>query len=102
MELASIVTDINGSREIVKEGINGLIVPSKDSDALYHAMEQMVIDEDYRKMLASNARRMIGSRFEQGFVRKCLYDFYDEILNTLKLKRVGEQLDELQNVNTEL
>jgi glycosyltransferase involved in cell wall biosynthesis len=102
MGLPNIVTDINGSREIIKDGINGVIVPSKDADALYHAMQQMVTDEGYRKMIASNARRMIASRFEQGFVRKCLYDFYDEILNTPKLKRVCEQFDELQNVNTEL
>ena len=45
---------------------------------------------------------MIADRFEQGFVRRCLYDFYDKILNTPKLKRAGGQLDELQKVNTEL
>ena len=102
MGLPSIVTDINGSREIIKDSINGVIVPSQDADALYHAMEQMITDDKKRDMMASNARQMIASRFEQSFVRKCLYDFYDEILNTPKLKRVCEQFDELQNVNTEL
>lgn len=37
-----------------------------------------------REKMAGNARQMIASRFEQGFVRKCLYDFYDEILAELK------------------
>lgn len=36
---------------------------------------------DYRNSLAKNARKLIASRYEQGFVRQCLYDFYDEILN---------------------
>ena len=84
MGLPSIVTDINGSREIIKEGENGLIVPPRDEDALYEAMLRMVNDTEARTAMAGNARKMIADRFEQGFVRKCLYDFYDEILTSLK------------------
>ena len=80
MGLPSIVTDINGSREIIREGVNGVIIPSKKSDALFNAMMNMMRDKNACKRMASNAREMIASRFEQGFVRKCLYDFYDEIL----------------------
>lgn len=80
MGLPSIVTDINGSREIIHQGENGVIIPSKDADALYEAMMNMVNDNAARDRMADNAREMIASRFEQGFVRKCLYDFYDEIL----------------------
>ena len=35
MGLPSIVTDINGSREIIENEKNGLIVPSKNVDSLY-------------------------------------------------------------------
>ena len=102
MGLPCIVTDINGSREIIIEGENGVIIPSHDSKALFEAMYNMKRDKVAREKMAGNARKMIGERFEQSFVRKCLYDFYDEVLNTPKLRRAGEQLDELQNVNTEL
>ena len=81
MGLPSIVTDINGSREIIVNGKNGIIIPSKDTDALYHAMKKMIEDEESRQQMASNARQMIADRYEQGFVRQCLYDFYDEILS---------------------
>ncbi|QIU96099.1 glycosyltransferase family 4 protein [Bacteroides faecium] len=77
--LPQIVTDINGSREIVIEGENGIIIPPKSVDALYNAMKRM-LDVNYRNALAKNARKLIASRYEQGFVRKCLYDFYDSIL----------------------
>ena len=80
MGLPSIVTDINGSREIIIEGKNGTIIPSKNVEALYKAMERMVVDDVWRKTMASNARQMIMDRFEKGFVQKCLLDFYDEIL----------------------
>lgn len=80
MELPSVVTDINGSREIIRDGENGVIVPSKDEDALFDAMLMMVRDKEKRERMAGNARKMIADRFEQSFVRKCLYDYYDEIL----------------------
>lgn len=97
MGLPSIVTDINGSREIIEEGKNGMIVPSKNVDALFHAMKVMIESPADRTMLADNARHMIATRFEQGYVRQCLYDFYDEILGGKP-----DAFDELQSFNTEL
>lgn len=79
MGLPQIVTDINGAREIIIEGENGTVIPSKSVDALYNAMKHM-LDTDYRDGLVNNARKLIASRYEQGFVRKCLCDFYDKIL----------------------
>lgn len=81
MGLPCIVTDINGSREIISHGENGLIVPPKDAEALYQAMREMIANVVTREAMASKARKMVGDRFEQGFVRQFLYDFYDEILN---------------------
>lgn len=80
MSLPSIVTDINGSREIIVEGENGLIIPPKDTEALYHAMKRMINEPENRLRMAGNARQMIGDRFEQSYVWQCLYDFYHETL----------------------
>lgn len=110
MGLPSIVTDINGSREIVcraavdadlksasresrisdtlrpgQDGkmsilTNGIMVPSKDVETLQEAMERMLTDKAMHQEMARNARPMIEQRFEQGFVRSCLYDFYKTIL----------------------
>lgn len=81
MGLPSVVTDINGSREIIIHGENGLIVPSKNTDALYEAMKQMVEDTSARNKMAAKSRPLINSRFEKSFVQECLIDFYEEILN---------------------
>lgn len=80
MGLPSIVTDINGSREIIIEGENGTIVPSKDAEALYQAMKRFVENPDEVKRMATNARPLIASRYEQSYVRQCLKDYYKEIL----------------------
>ena len=81
MGLPSIVTDINGSREIIENEKNGLIVPSKNANALYDAMERMLTDDKAREIMKSNARQIIESRFEKNFVQKCQIEFYERILN---------------------
>ena len=66
----------------LKTKTNGIIIPPRDAEALYEAMKLMVTDDNMRGAMAKNARQMIESRFEQGFVRKCLYDFYEDILDS--------------------
>lgn len=78
--LPSIVTEINGSREIIQDRYNGLIVPPRDADALYRAMKWIMDNPDARQAMSSVARNHIASHFEQGFVRQCLYDYYKSIL----------------------
>lgn len=80
MGLPSIVTDINGSREIIVEGENGVIVPPRDADALYAAMLRFIEAPAEVAEMAANAREMIASRFEKSFVEQCLFDYYKEIL----------------------
>ena len=80
MGLPSIVTNINGSREIIVEGENGIIVPPQNIYALYSSMKEMVENPVKRLALASASRARVAERYEQGFVRKCLYDFYREVL----------------------
>lgn len=81
MNLPSIVTDINGSREIIIEGENGTIIPPRDQDALYDAMSRFVNEPEYLSSMASKARELVASRYEQGYVRRCLTDYYRLILN---------------------
>ena len=80
MSLPCIVTDINGSREIVEDGKNGLVIPPKDENALIEAMQQMLDNDSKRDSMATAARPMIASRFEKSFVQQCLLDFYHDIL----------------------
>lgn len=83
MGLPSIVTDINGSREIIIDGENGMIVPSKNAEALYQAMKHYVENPEDVKRMAANARPLIASRYEQSYVRQCLKDFYKECIASI-------------------
>ena len=79
MGLPAIVTDINGSNEIIEDGKNGLIIPPRDEDALFEAMHTFINDEDRLKQLAKNARPMIAGRFERRSVWEAVREEYKKI-----------------------
>lgn len=44
-------------------------------------MSRLFEDDELHEYMSAEARPVIASRFEQGFVRKCLMDFYGEIIS---------------------
>lgn len=80
MGLPSIVTDINGCNEIVKEGVNGKIIPPRDEQILYEAMKWFYEHRDDEvKIMAENARPMIAERYEQHKVWEALLKEYQSL-----------------------
>lgn len=79
MDLASIVTDINGSSEIIIEGQNGVIIPTRNQPKLYAAMRCFVEHPEEVKRMAGNARQMIIDRYEQKDVWNALLSYYKSI-----------------------
>lgn len=80
MKLPAVVTDINGSREIITEGINGCVIKCGDSDALYSAMKSLAEDKPLRERMGERARSNVAAKYERGFVTECHKRFYEEIL----------------------
>lgn len=80
MELPSIVTDINGSREIIHQEQNGVIVHPYDEAKLYEAMKDFVQHPREVSTMASKAREKVANRYDQNYVRQCLKDFYHNVL----------------------
>lgn len=54
-----------GPKDIIQSGINGLLVPNGDIQALTDAMMKVMEDEAYRKMLSLNARKVVDTYSEQ-------------------------------------
>lgn len=77
--LPSVVTDINGSREIITHGENGLIVPPRTVEPLARAIIDILsLTNEERKAIGRNARTNVETRFSRPYVIQCLKDFYKE------------------------
>ncbi len=79
MGLPSIVTDINGCNEVIEEGVNGVIIPSKDADALYDAMKYFLDNSQKVQEMAKSSRKVIQERFEQKDLWKALLNMYKSL-----------------------
>lgn len=84
MDVPVIATDIVGSNEVITDNINGLIVPVKDADALYGAMERIYIDRELRSRLAAGARESIVERYNQLKLWEAIKDEYALQIEKLK------------------
>ena len=73
-----ITTNIPGCRELVEEGVNGYVVPPKDSRALADAIERYLQLDAKQKAAFSVASRR---RAEQYFDVKKVIAVYDRLIN---------------------
>ena len=75
-----ITTDIIGCNEIILPGENGVIIPSKDEEALYQAMENFLLHPEEVQRMAEKARPLIASRYDQKMVWRALLKEYKRII----------------------
>jgi glycosyltransferase involved in cell wall biosynthesis len=72
-----VATAAGGVLDIIQDGVNGLLVPCKDSKALAGAILQLATDEEMAKRLGQEASRRINENFSlkrQVLAVQSLYD----------------------------
>jgi glycosyltransferase involved in cell wall biosynthesis len=61
--LCPVATTVGGTPELIRDGVDGLVVPSGDASALASAIRRVAGDTELRKRLACSARQRIRSDF---------------------------------------
>jgi glycosyltransferase involved in cell wall biosynthesis len=59
----AVTTDVDGNRELVDDGVTGLLVPPRDPERLAAALEALVTDPERAKRMAAGARRLVEERY---------------------------------------
>lgn len=83
MGLPSIVTDINGCNEIVIANHNGMIIPVKNTKAIFEAMKEMIENKTLYNELKQNARKRIVDNYEQKVVWNAILAEYKKLENNI-------------------
>ncbi|MEV6395956.1 glycosyltransferase family 4 protein [Streptomyces sp. NPDC051907] len=68
-----------GPREIIEDGVDGLLVPVGDVKAIAQALLKLIDDEDLRRQMGAAAVRN-ARRFDPGVVTKQYESLFDELL----------------------
>jgi len=77
---AIVATDIRGCREIVREGVNGLLVPPGSASHLSGAVRRLLEDSQLRHEFGRAGRQIAVSEFSEEFVVKQTMDIYRTLL----------------------
>lgn len=68
MGLACIVSNINGCNEIIQDRRNGIIIPVKNAEKIYDAMQIVLTESVLLKDMKSVSREEIVKKFDQDFL----------------------------------
>ncbi len=81
-EIAPVGTNAGGVPEIIQPGVNGLLVPPLNPDALASALEQLLVNDELRHRLARKARQSVRERFDLPRHLEGLEKIFYRVLNT--------------------
>jgi ribosomal protein S18 acetylase RimI-like enzyme len=76
MGLPVVATDIRGCRQVVDDGINGLLVPVMSPDALAAAIRKIGDDPESREEMAAASARIARQRFDENVVVDIVMEAY--------------------------
>jgi glycosyltransferase involved in cell wall biosynthesis len=78
--LPIVTTDTPGCREVIVDGEEGLLVPTKNAEALANAIERLISQPELRKQMGSKARERAIRMFSEEQVIAATLAVYTEAL----------------------
>jgi glycosyltransferase involved in cell wall biosynthesis len=70
---------VGGTPEAVVDGETGLLVPSRDVDALAAVLDRLLSDATLRRRLGDAGRRRVRERFDATAMERRVLEVYGEV-----------------------
>jgi len=80
----AVVTDVGGIGEVIVDGINGLLVPPRDPQAMANAILKLLYDSDLRKELGRSGQEVFFSKFTVDKMAHAYLELMDKIFQSKK------------------
>jgi len=64
MEIPCVTTHITGIPELIRDGVDGLLVPPSDLDALVKALGCLIDDADLRRRIGKSGRARVVEHYD--------------------------------------
>jgi N,N'-diacetylbacillosaminyl-diphospho-undecaprenol alpha-1,3-N-acetylgalactosaminyltransferase len=77
--LPLVTTNTVGCRDIVLDGVNGYLVPVKDSVNLALAIEKLIRDKDLRAKMGNESFKLAISKFSSKIINSQTISLYNEL-----------------------
>jgi glycosyltransferase involved in cell wall biosynthesis len=80
--LPVVATDVDGTREVVEDGVTGALIPAADIDALIHALWRLLADPALRSSMGTAGRERVADRFSFERVITAKLRLYQDVLSS--------------------
>jgi glycosyltransferase involved in cell wall biosynthesis len=80
MGLSIVATSVGGNSEVITDGINGILIPPRDSSAIIKAINRLCENSNDIKMLGKAAKSTVEDKFSQKVIYGELRGVYDSLL----------------------
>lgn len=77
MEKPIVTTNVPGCREVVENGINGFLVPAKNSKSLASAIEKLILDKEIREKMGRAGREKVIKEFSSEIIVDKIIKLYE-------------------------
>lgn len=78
--LPLVVTDIRGCRQVVTDGVNGLVVPVRSPEALASALTTLITDSELRRRFGAASAERAATEFDERRVVDIVFDTHLQLL----------------------
>jgi len=79
--LAIVATDVRGNKDLVNDGINGVLIPPRSPVKIAGAITVLLEDEELQKKLGKNARKTIVEKYTWDMVSDRIIECYENLNN---------------------
>ena len=79
--LPCVTTDVPGCRDVVNDGENGILLPTRDSRLLISALERLLSDHRLRERMGQAARQRVVEHFSNEIINTKTLELYRRILD---------------------
>jgi glycosyltransferase involved in cell wall biosynthesis len=87
LETPIVATAVGGTRQLIVDGVHGLLIPRRDPDALVHAIESIVEQPDAARVRARAARHRVETDLSFERRTRIVEGVYEELMDTYHPKR---------------
>ena len=81
MGIPGVATDIRGTREVIEDGVTGLLFPLRDVDGFLVCVERLLQDGGLRRRMGQAAQRRVLGKYTETATSRRLQRCYREILD---------------------
>lgn len=78
--IPAVVSDFGGNPELIKDGLNGFVVPKQNSKALADAISRILDDDALYEQLSKGAEKEFNARFTAKIMTDNMEKYYNDVL----------------------